>query len=84
MEQPQLSTALQSVEGMLMQTLAQLQRSQPFLEQINAEHGAAELHVSLYAREEFTLQLPVESLALLGRLRLAVTLDIHPHSPRGA
>jgi hypothetical protein len=84
MEQPQLASQLQSVEGMLMQTLAQLHRSQPFLEQINAEQGVAELHVSLYAREEFTLQLSVESLALLGRLRLAVTLDIHPHSPRSA
>ena len=84
MEQPQLSSQRQSVEGMLMQTLAQLQRSESFLGQINAEQGVAELHVSLYAREEFTLQLPVESLALLGRLRLAVSLDIHPHSPRGA
>ena len=84
MEQPQLSSQRQSVEGMLMQTLAQLHRSQSFLERINAEQGVAELHVSLYAREEFTLQLSVESLALLGRLRLAVSLDIHPHSPRGA
>jgi hypothetical protein len=84
MDQPQLSSQRQSVEGMLMQTLAQLHRSQAFLEQINAEQGVAELHVSLYAREEFTLQLSVESLALLGRLRLAVSLDIHPHSPRGA
>jgi hypothetical protein len=84
MEQPQLSSQRQSVEGMLMQTLAQLQRSEAFLGQINAEQGVAELHVSLYAREEFTLQLSVESLALLGRLRLAVSLDIHPHSPRGA
>jgi hypothetical protein len=83
-EQPQLSSERQSVEGMLTQTLAQLQRSQPFLEQINAEQGVAELHVSLYAREEFTLPLSVDLLALLGRLRLAVTLDIHPHSPRGA
>jgi hypothetical protein len=46
--------------------------------------GAAELHVSLYAREEFSLPLSADSLALLGRLRLAITLDIHPHSPRSS
>ncbi len=83
-EQPQLSSERQSVEGMLLQTLAQLHRSQAFLEKINAAQGAAELHVSLYAREEFTLQLSADSLALLGRLRLSISLDIHPHSPRGA
>jgi hypothetical protein len=84
MEQPQLSSESQSVEGMLMQTLAQLHRAQSFLEQLNAQQGVAELHVSLYAREEFTLQLSAESLTQLGRLRLAVSLDIHPHSPRTA
>jgi len=41
LEQPQLSSERHSVEGMLMQTLAQLQRSQPFLERINAEQGVA-------------------------------------------
>jgi hypothetical protein len=84
LEQPQLSSERHSVEGMLMQTLAQLQRSQSFLERINAEQGVAELHVSLYAREEFSLPLSADSLALLGRLRLAVTFDIHPHSPRAS
>jgi Domain of unknown function (DUF4279) len=84
MQQPQLSSEPLSVERLLMQTLGQLHRSQSFLEKINAEQGVAELHVSLYAREEFTLQLPVDTLALLGRLRLAISLDIHPHSPRSA
>jgi hypothetical protein len=84
MEHPQLSSEQQSLEGRLMQTLAQLQRSQSFLEKISAEQGVAELHVSLYAREEFSLPLSADSLALLGRLRLAITLDIHPHSPRSS
>lgn len=50
MEHPQLSAQQQSLEGRLMQTLAQLQRSQSFLEKISIEQGVAELHVSLYAR----------------------------------
>jgi hypothetical protein len=38
----------------------------------------------LDAREEFSLPLSADSLALLGRLRLTVTFDIHPHSPRAS
>jgi hypothetical protein len=34
--------------------------------------------VSLFAREDFRLELSARSLALLGRLGLAVALDIHP------
>jgi Domain of unknown function (DUF4279) len=80
-EHPLLSSEQQSVERMLTQTLTQLLRSQSFLEQINTGQGVAELHVSLFAREEFTLPLSADALALLARLRLAVTFDIHPHSP---
>ena len=84
MEKPQLSSERLSVESVLVQILAQLRRAHDFLEQLNTDGGVAELLVSLYARENFRLDLSAESLALLGRLRLAVALDVHPHSPHSA
>jgi Domain of unknown function (DUF4279) len=84
MAEPQLTSEGVSVESVLTHILAQLRRSLDFLEQLNAEGGVAELFVSLYVREAFRLELPADSVALLGRLRLAVALDIHPHSPHDA
>jgi hypothetical protein len=81
MDEPQLSSDKVSVERVILKTLSQLRRAQPFLEQLNAEGGVAEFLVSLYAREDFRLELPSDSLTLLGRMHLAVALDVHPHSP---
>jgi hypothetical protein len=64
-----------------LQTLTQLRRWQSFLEQLSADGGAAELSISLFARENFRLELSADTLALLGRLRLAVALDVQPHAP---
>ena len=84
MDEPQLSSARWSVETVLLEKLAHLRRSHDFLEQLHAEGGVAELHVSLYAREDFRLELSEQSLGLLGRLGLAVALDFHPRPSRGA
>jgi hypothetical protein len=81
MDEPQLSSRETSVESVLLQTLTQLRRSQPFLEQLNADGGAAELSVSLLAHEDFRLELSADSMALLGRLGLSVALDVQPHAP---
>jgi Domain of unknown function (DUF4279) len=81
MDEPQLSSGRMSVESVLLQTLTQLRRSQPFFEQLSADGGVAELSVSLFARENFRLELSADTLALLGRLRLAVSLDVQPHAP---
>jgi hypothetical protein len=78
MEEPQLALVGVSVESVLLQTLAHLRRTQSFLEQLHVEGGAAELHVSLFARTDFRLDLSTQSLALLSRLGLAVALDVHP------
>jgi Domain of unknown function (DUF4279) len=83
MPEPQLSSAHVSVESVLLQTLAHLRRSQSLLENLHAEGGVAELHVSLFARENFRLELSAQTLALLGRLGLAVALDVHPQPSRG-
>lgn len=81
MAEPLLSGSDVSVEKIVLQTLNQMRRAQPFLARLHDESGVAELLVSLYARDVFRLDLPSESLALLGRLHLAITLEIHPHSP---
>jgi hypothetical protein len=81
MDEPQLSSRGMSVESVLLQTLTQLRRWQSFLEQLSADGGAAELSISLFARENFRLELSADTLALLGRLRLAVALDVQPHAP---
>jgi hypothetical protein len=83
MREPARSAAQVTVESMVLQTLAHLRRSHGFLERLDGEGGIAELHVSLFAREDFQLQLSAQSLALLGRLGLAVALDIHPQPPAG-
>lgn len=83
-DEPQLSSSRVSVESVLLQNLAQLRRSQAFLEQFHAEGGVAELYVSLYAREAFRLELSDEALGLLGRLGLAIALDVHPPPSAGA
>lgn len=84
MDEPELSSDGVSVEGVILKTLTHLRRAQSFLEQVNAEGGVAELLVSLYARNDFRLELPSEALTLLGRMHLAVAIDIHPHSPLNA
>jgi Domain of unknown function (DUF4279) len=84
MDEPQLSSARLSVESVLLQTLSHLRRSHDFLEQQHAEGGVAELQISLYAREDFRLELSAQSLALLGRLGLTVALEVHPRPSPGA
>ena len=83
METPQLSGQV-SVGAVLRDTLANLRRSQAFLERIQAEGGVTELHVSLFARANFSLELPASTLALLGRLGVGVALEIHTQSEQTA
>jgi Domain of unknown function (DUF4279) len=84
MDAPQLSSGRVSVESVLQRTLDQLRRSHEFLDELNTNGGVAELQVSLYARENFRLELPADSLALLSRLRVSVVLDVHLHTPHTA
>lgn len=84
MEEPQLSSERASVENVLLQTVAQLRRSEDFLVGLSESGGVAELHVSLFARQDFRLDLPPEPLLLLGRMGLGIALDVHPYLPRAA
>jgi Domain of unknown function (DUF4279) len=83
METPQLSGQV-SVEGVLRDTLANLRRSQAFLERIQDEGGVTELHVSLFARANFGLELPASTLALLGRLGVGIALEVNIQSAQTA
>jgi len=81
MPNPQLSSAYSSVEAELLKILAQLRKSHEFLLELRSHGAVSELHVSLFARQEFRLDLSPSTLELLGRLGLAVALEVHPHLP---
>jgi hypothetical protein len=74
MEEPQLSGDVVSVESIVLDI-----RTTDFLTTLKVEGAHMELHISLYARENFRLELLSETLALLGRLGLDIGLDIQPH-----
>lgn len=77
MEEPRVSGGEFSVESLLEQALGRFRRSQPFFEELRAGGGVAELDVTLFARENFRLDLSIDSLAALHRLGLAVALEVH-------
>jgi hypothetical protein len=79
MAQPKLAAGHIGVESELTKTLAQLRKSQDFLRLLKEQGGVAELHVSIFAREEFRLEFLPESLATLGRLGLAIAVEVKPH-----
>ena len=47
--------------------------------QLVPTRAVAELHVSIFARDEFRLEFLPESLSMLGRLGLTVALEVKPH-----
>ncbi len=83
MAHPQLATDQVGLESELLRILAQLRKSQGFLETLKEQGALTELHVSIFAREEFRLEILADSLALLGRLGLGIAIEVEPH-PRGA
>jgi hypothetical protein len=79
MPKPSLAQDNVSVESEILHTLGTLRRCFDFLAQLKTEGGSAELHVSLYAREEFRLEFLPEALSLIGRLGLAIALEVKPN-----
>ena len=78
MTKPALAQDLVGVESEILRMLGILRRSFDFLEKLKREGGSAELHVSLYAREDFHLEFLPEALSLLGRLGLSIVLEVKP------
>lgn len=79
MVKPELARDQVGVESEILRTLGTLRRSLDFLVGLKADGGSAEAHVSLYARDEFRLEFLPESLSLLGRLGLSITLEVKPN-----
>jgi hypothetical protein len=82
MAEPALASSKVGVESQLLQMLAQLRRSFGFLESLKQQGAVTELQVSIFAREDFSLEFMPESLQLLGRLGLTVQLEVKPYPTR--
>ncbi len=79
MAKPELAADQVGVESEVLRTLALLRRSFGFLVTLKADGGLAELHVSIFARDDFNLEFLPESLSLLGRLGLTVAVEVKTH-----
>jgi len=81
MPAPQLSSENSSIKVELLQILARLRQHHEFLLKVRSEDASSELHVSLFARQEFRLDFQPSTLELLDRLGPAVALEVHPDVP---
>lgn len=79
MAEPQLAAAHIDVESEMLRAATQLRRSSDFLQSLADQGGAAQIEVSLFAREDFRLELSPDLLLLFGRLGLTVIFDVQPH-----
>jgi len=79
MAAPQLSSEYSSIEAELLKVLGRLRQCYEFLLELRSGGAVSELHVSLFARQEFRLDFSASTLELLGRLGLSVALEVHPH-----
>lgn len=80
MPDPELSTEQVGVESELQKALSTLRRSFDFLQSLQESGGAIEVYVSIFAREEFRIDLPADVAALLGRLGITMAIEVKPHS----
>jgi hypothetical protein len=76
------SPALESIpdlplEGALMFVLLQIRRSEQFWSRLLADGASARLIVQIFGRDDFTLELSQSTLAMLVRLRVAISVDVH-------
>lgn len=82
--EPQSASDRVSIESALLRTLAQLRKSFDFFADLSRGGGNAELQISILSRDDFRLEFMPESLALLGRLGLTISLSITPYSSPAA
>jgi hypothetical protein len=80
MAQPKLATEQTGLESELHQVLSGLRRSFDFLQSMQRGGGAIEIYVSIFAREEFRVELPADVASLLGRLGITMAMEVKPHS----
>jgi hypothetical protein len=77
---PKLSTKLVGVESELQQALGKLRRSFDFLQSLHESGGTLEVQISIFAREEFRIDLLAEVSSLLGRLGITMAIEVKPYS----
>lgn len=80
MSQPELASEHVGVESELQQALGTLRRSSDFLQSLQASGGTTEVYVSIFAREEFRIELLAEMASLLGRMGITLAVEVKPHS----
>ncbi|MEJ0037714.1 MAG: DUF4279 domain-containing protein [Gammaproteobacteria bacterium] len=80
MAHPELATDSVGVESELLHAINTLRRSLDFLQSLRASGGVTELHISIFARQEFRLELPADSLVVLGQMGITMALEVNPHS----
>jgi len=80
MSTPELSSDQLSVESELQRVLGTLRRSVDFLQSLHESGGATEIYISIFAREEFRIELGGEVVALLGRLGITTAIEVKPHT----
>ncbi len=80
MSEPKLATEHVGVESELQQVLGTLRRSFDFLQSLQSGGGTTEVYISIFAREEFRIELLAEVAALMGRLGITMAIEVKPHS----
>ena len=67
------------LEGELTRVLHLLRKSVVFLQGLHYSGGATELGITIFAHGDFRIELLPEEAALLGRLGVAMTVEIRPY-----
>jgi hypothetical protein len=67
------------IESELSRVLQMLRRSFVFLQGLQFSGGATELLVTIYSRGDFRMELPAGDGAMLGRLGIAMTIEVKPY-----
>lgn len=76
---PMLSGERTVLEGELARVLHMLRKSIVFLQGLHYTGGATELCITIFAHGDFRIDLLPEEAALLGRLGVAMTIEIKPY-----
>jgi len=76
---PTFSGERTAVESELSRVLHMLRKSIVFLQGLHYSGGATELCVTIFAHGDFRIELLPEEAALLGRLGVAMTIEIKPY-----
>jgi hypothetical protein len=78
-QRPKFPGERASVESELSRVLRVLRKAIVFMQDLHYGGGVTELFITIFARGEFRIEVPPEESALLGRLGVAMTVEIKPY-----